>query len=376
MKRFCVFLTASLALFILFHTAEPSSAFTLKELDTTVQKYAQKLARADGVQKAFCEMDGSVITGIGSNSYSTVRYVQGDLDVALELRPTGNLIMLFTINPEFKLPGNIGVGDPISRVMVAALIPGDYSREVKDSSTTHHKWVRDGKVTIIAEVGGKIAEIAYGDTNRQKGVTVNWDYARYLSDNRPSAGAEDEGDSGEGEGDDWDEGDGGVDDSEDKFFSSLFTNTINFLEGANEKLTLCTSKGRVITNEEYRERTDAAIEARRSGVEYHQGRKSASVWRKTDSGSKFVLFRTEDPELAFYGGVKIGGGISAALAPGIVIGEYKVEPVSNGKLHTWTSGSVVIKISEVKGKIVNISSVDTEEMDKITVRNELLSYLR
>ena len=177
------------ALSVLFAFSGVVSAFTLAEHEKNIEKYVQALNKLPEAVKTYCEMDGTVheISGALSGE-DVVRYVQSENDFAVELRPVGGVIELATQNPEFKLPDGSGVGDPIERVMKAALIPGDYRRE-EGNSFSHHIWLRDGKMTLITEGGGKIASIIFINTVKMKGVTMNDTYTKTLAEARDAGAA-------------------------------------------------------------------------------------------------------------------------------------------------------------------------------------------
>jgi hypothetical protein len=168
-------------LFVLFAASGPVSAFTLKEHVSGVKTYLAALNKSPGIQKIYCDSGGAVVDNPADMAGSDyIRYLRGERDYAVELRPVGDAIWLVTINPEFKLPDGSSVGDPIEKIMVAALIPGDYSNNTNGDVRTHI-WVRDGIATAVAEQGGKIASIMFYNTIKEKGVTVNKDYAAFLT---------------------------------------------------------------------------------------------------------------------------------------------------------------------------------------------------
>jgi hypothetical protein len=179
-KNFALFV----ALSVLFAFSSVASAFTLAEHEKNIEKYVQALNKSPEVVKTYCEMDGTVSERSGAlGGEDVVRYVQGENDFSVELRPAGGVIELATQNPAFKLPDGTGVGDPIERVMKAALIPGDYRREEGDNFS-HHIWLRDGKMTLITEGDAKIAAIIFVNTIKMKGVTMNDTYAQILAQAR------------------------------------------------------------------------------------------------------------------------------------------------------------------------------------------------
>ena len=178
MKRYSI-LSAALLVFIACSGA--ASAFTLAEHEKNIEKYVQALNKSPEVVKTYCEMDGTVIEEIGAlGGEDIVRYVQGENDSAIELRPAGGVAQLATRNPAFKLPDGTGVGDPIERVMKAALIPGDYSTEITGETVFHH-WFRDGRLTMISEFQGKISSIFFLNDIKTKGLTRNQEYAKFLA---------------------------------------------------------------------------------------------------------------------------------------------------------------------------------------------------
>ncbi|MDR1508924.1 MAG: hypothetical protein LBS53_04740 [Synergistaceae bacterium] len=186
MKRYLILFAA---LSVLFAFSGAASAFTLAEHEKNIEKYVQALNKLPEVVKTYCEMDGTLSERSGAlGGEDSVRYVQAENDFAVELRPVGGVIQLATMNPAFKLPDGSGVGDPIERVMKAALIPGDYRREVKNG-LAHHIWIRDGKMTLVTEGEAKIVAIIFFNTIKMKGVTVNDAYAQTLAQARDAEAA-------------------------------------------------------------------------------------------------------------------------------------------------------------------------------------------
>ncbi|MDR1508923.1 MAG: tetratricopeptide repeat protein [Synergistaceae bacterium] len=158
-----------------------ASAFTLAEHEKNIEKYVQALNKSPEVVKTYCEMDGTISERSGAlGGEDNVRYVQAKSDYAVELRPVGGVMQMRTMNPAFKLPDGTGVGDPIERVMKAALIPGDYFRDEEDGFV-HHIWLRDGRLTMISEYKALIFSIAFLNDVKMKGVTINDAYAKFLA---------------------------------------------------------------------------------------------------------------------------------------------------------------------------------------------------
>jgi hypothetical protein len=177
-KKLFVLSVMSLVLLAIPGTA---LAFTLKEHMDGAKKYVQAINKSARVQKTYCGMDGAILSDPSDIAgHDSIRYVRGEKDYAVELRPFGDVIWLVTINPEFKLPDGSAVGDPIENIMKAALIPGDYANET-NGGVRNHIWLRDGIATIVTETGGRIGAIFYYNTLKERGVTINKDYAAFLS---------------------------------------------------------------------------------------------------------------------------------------------------------------------------------------------------
>jgi tetratricopeptide (TPR) repeat protein len=137
----------------------------------------------DMIKATVCDLDGQEMTG------EQARAKEGDYFVFFRGYDTvyvtyddghANQFVLFsTRDPRIALEG-VKIGDPISKVLSPGVINGDYVTGEKNGVRMHN-WTDADDFVSIADIGGKISEIArYSTYSVPEGAKINWELADYL----------------------------------------------------------------------------------------------------------------------------------------------------------------------------------------------------
>jgi hypothetical protein len=149
-------------------------------------------------------------------------------------------------------------------------------------------------------------------------------------------------------------GESASEDEANDFLMSVLNASWDFQQSRVGRITLTSEKGVIITDEMFETDEDEAYAAQETGYRFYQSRESVAIMHEDGPESTFVFFTTQDPSINFAGGIKVGGPISAALAPGVIPGKHSEQKYDDGSAHVWEEGFVIFQIYDMGGKIVTV----------------------